>query len=70
MLDGYRPELLLDSRVRPACSAWSLLDPAVLERFTTELSRDLERGAWDAAYGHLPLQVNFDGSLELVIGRR
>lgn len=62
-----RPEGLLDPQARLSCSAWSFLDADVHERFTTDLGRDLETGAWDDRYGGLRHQPAFDGSLVLVV---
>jgi SAM-dependent methyltransferase len=64
-----RPELLLDPAARRSCSAWSFVDPAVAERFTGELSRDLADGSWDRRYGYLRTQPTFDGSLILVVSQ-
>jgi SAM-dependent methyltransferase len=64
-----RPERLLDPRARKACSAWSFVDPSVTNRFTAELIRDLGNGKWDAEYGHLRVQPQFEGSLKLIIAR-
>lgn len=63
-----RPEALLDPGARLACSAWSFVDAAVVEHFIETLGRDLGDGTWDARYGHLRSQPEFDGSLRLVIG--
>ena len=63
-----RPERLLDPGARQACSAWSFVDAAVVERFVAELTRDLSSGAWDVRYGHLRTQPFFDGSLQLIVG--
>jgi SAM-dependent methyltransferase len=65
-----RPEQLLDPGARRACSAWSFVDPAVASRFSGELGRDLDSGAWDSRYGQLRRQPFFDGSLRLIVGRR
>ena len=65
-----RPERLLDPGARLACSAWSFVDASVGPRFEAELGRDLKSGAWDAKYGHLRSQPQFDGSLRLVVARR
>jgi hypothetical protein len=62
-----RPERLLEAGVRSVCSAWSFVDRAIVERFVTHLARDLADGTWDAAYGHLRKQPEFDGSLRLVV---
>jgi len=63
-----RPEALLDPQARLACSSWSLVPKAAVERFVAHLSRDLESGRWDEKYGHLRSQPFFDGPLRLVVG--
>lgn len=63
-----RPERLLDTTVRGACSAWGFLDPAAVATFEARLRRDLTTGVWDAKYGHLRAQAEFDGSLRLIVG--
>jgi hypothetical protein len=64
-----RPERLLEPGARLACSAWSFVAPAVIERFVATLTQDLADGTWDARYGHLRLQPEFfEGSLRLVVG--
>jgi SAM-dependent methyltransferase len=64
-----RPEALLDEKARLACSSWSLVPKAAVERFVKHLSRDLASGRWDQKYGHLRSQPLFDGPLRLVVGR-
>jgi SAM-dependent methyltransferase len=64
-----RPEALLDPAARLSCSAWSFPEPAVHDRFTRELSRDLADGTWDRRHGHLRTQPALDGSLILVTAR-
>jgi SAM-dependent methyltransferase len=61
-----RPEALLDPAARQSCSAWSFVSPAVHERFSRDLSRDLADGTWDRRHGHLRTQPAFHGSLILV----
>lgn len=61
-----RPEMLLDPAARMACSSWSFVSPAIVERFERTLSRDLENGAWEARWGYLRAQDSYDGSLRLV----
>ena len=63
-----RPEALLDPGARLANSAWSFVGPEVEPRFERELRRDLDSGAWDARYGALRTQPEFDGSLRLIVG--
>lgn len=67
--DYGRPERLLEPGVRRAMSAWSFVDPTVIEQGMARLRADLRSGAWDAAHGHLRTQPEFDASLRLVIGR-
>lgn len=64
-----RPESLLDPAVRRAMSAWSFVDPAVIERFDRELRTDLDTGAWDERYGTFRELDYFDVGMRLVIGR-
>jgi SAM-dependent methyltransferase len=63
-----RPERLLEPGARVANSAWSFVDPSVAARFASDLGRDLADGTWDARYGHLRAQPEFDGSLRLIVG--
>lgn len=67
--DAYygRPEMLLDSGARLACSAWSFIEPDAVARFEARLSRDLADGTWDARHGHLRKQEYLEGSLVLVV---
>lgn len=62
-----RPEGLLDPNARLSCSAWSFVAPEVHDGFTTDLTRDLETGAWDVRHGVLRHQPTFNGSLVLVV---
>lgn len=62
-----RPEALLDPMARLACSSWSLVPEAAVDRFVDHLSRDLATGYWDEHYGHLRSQPYFDGPLRLII---
>ncbi|HEY0028858.1 MAG TPA: class I SAM-dependent methyltransferase [Allosphingosinicella sp.] len=64
-----RPEALLDSEARFACSSWSLVPKAAVDRFVRQLSRDLASGRWDERFGHLRTQPFFDGPLRLVVAR-
>ena len=65
-----RPEAFLDPEARLACSSWSLVPQAAVQRFVEHLSADLASGRWDARYGHLRRQPYFDGPLRLVIGQQ
>ncbi|MFI5009845.1 MAG: methyltransferase domain-containing protein [Solirubrobacterales bacterium] len=62
-----RPEALLDPAVRGAQSVWTLLEPGVEERIVARLANALDSGEWDARYGHLREQEDFQGALRLVI---
>ncbi|MBX3594538.1 class I SAM-dependent methyltransferase [Sphingomonas sp.] len=64
-----RPEAFLDPAARLACSSWSLVPEAAVDRFIRVLSHDLATGRWDETYGHFRTQPFFDGPLRLVIGR-
>jgi SAM-dependent methyltransferase len=64
-----RPEALLVPAARLSCSAWSFVGPAVHDRFTRDLSRDLADGTWDDRHGHLRTLATFDGSLILAISQ-
>jgi hypothetical protein len=64
-----RPECLLEEGARLACSAWSFIDRAIVERFVNHLRSDLEDGTWDAAYGYLRTQLEFEGSLKVIVSR-
>jgi SAM-dependent methyltransferase len=74
-IDGFgqaffaRPESTLDPQVRRAMSAWSFLEPAVVERYVDTLSADLESGAWDERWGRFRDLPEFDGGLRLVVAR-
>ena len=62
-----RPERLLESGARLACSAWSFVDALVEERFVERLGCDLKNGTWDRKYGHLRKQPEFEGCLKLIV---
>ncbi|MEU7168948.1 class I SAM-dependent methyltransferase [Streptomyces morookaense] len=61
-----RPERLLDSGARQACSAWSFVEPALQKQYIDHLHRDLTSGAWDDRYGALRRQPSLNGSLVLI----
>lgn len=63
-----RPEALLNPEARLACSSWSLVPKAAVERFVHNLSSDLASGRWDEMHGHLRSQPFFDGPLRLIVG--
>ncbi len=64
-----RPERLLESAARLACSAWSFVSDATALRYVDDLRRDLNAGNWDRKHGHRRTQPEFDGSLRLVVSR-
>lgn len=64
-----RPEAFLDPEARLACSSWSLVPTAAVNRFVKHLSSDLATGRWDEKYGHLRAQPFFDGPLRLIVGK-
>jgi hypothetical protein len=74
-VDGFteayyaRPEAFLDPRVRAAQSAWGFVSPEATERSVERLRTDLASGAWEQRYGYLRTQLQFLGSLRLVVGR-
>jgi SAM-dependent methyltransferase len=62
-----RPERLLEEGARLACSGWSFVESSAVERFVTNLGRDLADGTWDRRFGHFRSQSTFDGPLRLVV---
>ena len=72
-VDGFteafyaRPERMLDPVVRQAQSAWGFVDASAHERAVDHLRADLISGAWDARWGPLRTQPEFEGSLRLVV---
>jgi SAM-dependent methyltransferase len=62
-----RPEMLLDSAARRACSAWSFVEATAVKRFEANLAHDLADGTWDAQHGALRKQPTFEGSLVLIV---
>ena len=64
-----RPERLLKSAARQACSAWGFVDQTTTRRYVDHLHRDLDAGAWDDQHGHLRLQPDYEGSLYLVVSK-
>jgi SAM-dependent methyltransferase len=74
-MDGFneayygRPEMLLDPAARRACSAWSFVEPAAVQRFEDKLRRDLADGTWDRAHGSHRAAPSFEGSLVLIVDR-
>jgi SAM-dependent methyltransferase len=65
-----RPDMLLKDDARLACSAWSFVTPAVVDRFKARLATDISSGRWDRLYGVLRNQSTYQGSLRLLVARR
>lgn len=61
-----RPEELLVTGARAACSAWSFVDPARADEYAAALRAAVASGEWDVKYGALRQQPTFDGSLVVV----
>jgi SAM-dependent methyltransferase len=72
-IDGFgqaffgRPERVLEPAVRRAMSAWSFVEPEIIEEFEQRLAADLASGEWDRQWGHFRTMEEFDGGLRLVI---
>ena len=68
-LEAYygRPEAYLDPAVRAAQSIWPRLPEGVERRAVAALSADLGSGAWNARYGHLRTQPEYEGALRLIV---
>ncbi len=60
------PERVLDQAARNATSGFARMQPAVVERVTEAVRRDLESGAWDRRHGHLRHLGAFDAGLRLI----
>jgi len=62
-----RPERYLDRDVQACISSLARLEPAVLQRFETELRRDLDSGAWHARHRDLLALTEIDLGYRLVV---
>ncbi|MBK4216702.1 methyltransferase domain-containing protein [Paracoccus caeni] len=62
-----RPETLLDPGARQANSAWSFVPADLAACYVDALSEALCSGSWDAAYGSLRNQPEYEGSLCLIV---
>lgn len=62
-----RPERLLEPGVQRAMSSWTLVDPALVRRFEEQFSGELASGEWDARYGYLRTQPEYDGSFRMLV---
>lgn len=58
---------LLDEGARLANSAWSFVDRGTSDGYIAHLRRDLEDGTWDARYGYLRTQPEYEGSLQMYV---
>jgi SAM-dependent methyltransferase len=63
------PERVLDERARAATSAFSRMEPAVLDRVVREVGRDLQDGTWDRRNGSLRGLDELDVGMRLVVAR-
>ena len=61
-----RPEQLLEPDVRAAQSAWSFVEPAVVDAALARLADDLGSGRWDSRYGAWRTASEYRGSLVLI----
>ena len=72
-VDGFtgafwnRPEAYLDPARRAGMSMFAQLDPAIVERGTDRLRRDLESGAWDERHGALRALEEMDIGYRVVV---
>jgi hypothetical protein len=60
------PERVLDATARNATSGFARMPPAVVDRVTAAVGRDLENGTWDRRHGHLRRLDTFDVGLRLI----
>jgi hypothetical protein len=60
------PERVLDPAARIATSGFARMPPAVIERVTRAVQRDLESGAWDRRHGHLRDLRSLDVGFRLI----
>lgn len=63
------PERILDDRARQGTSAFSRMEPAVLDRVVAAVERDLGSGAWDARNGELRGLAEYDVGMRLIVAR-
>lgn len=61
------PERVLDGEARNATSAFSRMEPAVIDRVVADVDRDLRDGTWDRRNGELRDLVEFDVGMRLVV---
>jgi SAM-dependent methyltransferase len=64
------PERVLDPAARDATSGFARMPPAVVDRVTEAVRRDLKSGAWDRRHGHLRELPGFDAGLRLITNTR
>lgn len=62
-----RPEAFLDPAIRDGISAFAAIGSEATARGLERLSRDLQTGAWDRRYGHLPRRDDLDIGYRLVV---
>jgi len=64
------PERVLDAKARQATSGFARMPAEVVDRVVRDVSRDLEKGDWDAKNGHLRSLRAYDAGLRLVVASR
>lgn len=65
-----RPEAYLDPNVRAGISGFSLIPNDAVARGLTELSRDLQSGAWKERYGWLLDMDQMDIGIRMIVAER
>jgi hypothetical protein len=65
-VNGARPELYLDGRIRSGISSFSKLELTQLKQGLTRLQTNLAEGIWDQSYGYLRQQENYDAGYRFV----
>jgi len=61
------PERVLEPTARAATSGFARMDPVLVDRVVTDVSRDLQSGEWDKRFGHLRQLSEHDVGLRLLI---
>jgi SAM-dependent methyltransferase len=64
------PERVLDDVARSATSAFSRMEPAVLDRVVRAVDRDLRDGTWDTRNGELRILNEYDVGMRLIVAER
>lgn len=61
------PERVLDANARAATSGFARMQPSVVDRVVSAVSRDLASGVWDQKHGHLRKLDALDVGLRLIV---